>query len=113
MKNYSILFLDDEKHRHKYIDRFIKRMKLYFDVINFTCVRIYDAKKAIKILNKKTFNIIMLDHDLDLLLNKNDKHTEEITGYDVCKNIVKNPNKHKESLFIITSVKPNIFRIGI
>lgn len=106
MKDISILFLDDDKHRHKYVSKFIKRMKIYSDRINFNCSCYYDASQAIKILNKKTFDIIMLDHDLSMLLNKNDRYIEEITGYEVCKNIVKNPNKHKESLFIVHSLNP-------
>jgi CheY-like chemotaxis protein len=80
MKDISILFLDDDKHRHKYVSKFIKRMKIYSDSINFNCSCYYSASQAIKILNKKTFDIIMLDHDLDIILNKSDKNIEEINS---------------------------------
>lgn len=84
-----ILFLDDNKHRH----RTIKPYLLHDEA--------FTAGEAIKLLQDKQYDIVFLDHDLgesEMVFS----FSEEETGYTVAKWIAE--NKPKIPLVVVHSL---------
>lgn len=84
-----ILVLDDDPNRH---DSFSQRFK------NHSILHVCKASDAISLLNKLTFDLVCLDHDLDMC---NDLDIETTgTGYDVARYIGNHLNNKPKKILI-------------
>jgi CheY-like chemotaxis protein len=74
----KILVLDDSKNRQDFFSRSL--------IGNEKVIQAYNYDQAVKALEEDIFDLIFLDHDLDLELD-----TEDKTGLDVAKYIADMP----------------------
>ena len=90
----KILFLDDSPHRHK---------KMLENSIGFSVVGVFSAQEAIAAMSKdEEFDLIMLDHDLDMTKQGLILENEE-DGRFVARWMVLN-NKYKTTSIIVHSL---------
>lgn len=93
----NILIIDDMQERHEYLKKWIK---MHYIGVNIFSVK--DRWEAEKILKKKKFGIIFLDHDLGnrVFVDSGDPNT----GFQIACFIVNNNIKYNE--IIVHSMNP-------
>jgi CheY-like chemotaxis protein len=90
----KILFLDDNPSRHRAMRK---------NSIGTSVDYVFTADEALQNLNKKTYDLIMLDHDL----SEDEKPNMIVAdGYYVASYMAKKMKQHRETPVIIHSLNP-------
>jgi len=77
----KILFLDDDKLRHEYIESIFKD-------IDQELTHVWNFDECVSALHNNEYDIVYLDHDLNFFVEGVKGRLVELTGYDVAKWIV-------------------------
>ena len=105
MKKIEILYLDDMAVRHEKFETDALRVAYQLG-INIEITHVWTSDEAISVLSnqKKSFDVISLDHDL------RDEHYEDLeaaaesgkgTGFEVAKFLSENPEKVGHHTFVL------------
>lgn len=92
IKTMKILFLDDDLNRHQIFKQNLPGIDID---------QAFSAKDAIEKINKNTYNVVFLDHDLSEHHYRDESSNDDETGQMVAKYISNNKEKFPNDVVIV------------